>query len=146
MTFGEFDSFQPHSLSLVQDLLELFCLPTEEIDPQIAVSVDIMDTGVDAPKVVNPVFFKPVKSANKYWQMIGRGTRLCPNLFGPGEDKKYFLLFDFCENFEFFDEFPEGIEPTASKSLSRQYFEIKLEIALVLRLKEDSSGEELKPA
>ncbi len=132
------DNYEPKA----QDLLESFCLPHEEIDPQIAVSVDMMDTGIDAPRVVNLVFFKPVKSATKYWQMIGRGTRLCPGLFGPGMDKKYFLIFDFCENFEFFDEFPEGVVPSVSKSISQQYFEARLEIALLLRSREEPSGDD----
>ncbi len=126
-----------------QNLLETFCLPNEEDDPQIAVSVDMMDTGVDAPRVVNLVFFKPVKSATKYWQMIGRGTRLCPDLFGPGEDKKYFTIFDFCENFEFFDEFPEGIIPSVPKSLSQQLFETKLEIAMAIRSNGESTEDDL---
>lgn len=125
-----------------QDLLETFCLHHEEADPQIAVSVDMMDTGVDAPRVVNLVFFKPVKSAAKFWQMIGRGTRLCPNLFAPGKDKEHFLIFDFCENFEFFNEFPEGILPTVPKSLSQQLFETKLEIAMELRSNGESTEED----
>ena len=129
-----------------QDLLETFCLPHEEADPQIAVSVDMMDTGVDAPRVVNLVFFKPVKSVAKFWQMIGRGTRLCPDLFAPGEDKAYFQIFDFCENFEYFNEFPEGIVPTVPKSLSQQLFEIKLEIALILRSIDESTEDDDKLA
>ncbi len=129
-----------------QDLLETFCLHHEEADPQIAVSVDMMDTGVDAPRVVNLVFFKPVKSVAKFWQMIGRGTRLCPDLFAPGEDKKHFQIFDFCENFEYFNEFPEGIVPTVPKSLSQQLFETKLEIALMLRSIEESTEEDDKLA
>jgi type I restriction enzyme R subunit len=129
-----------------QDLLETFCLHHEETDPQIAVSVDMMDTGVDAPRVVNLVFFKPVKSVAKFWQMIGRGTRLCPDLFAPGEDKKYFQIFDFCENFEYFNEFPEGIVPTVPKPLSQQLFEIKLEIALILRSIDESNEDDDKLA
>lgn len=125
-----------------QDLLEVFCLPHEEADPQIAVSVDMMDTGVDAPRVVNLVFFKPVKSVAKFWQMIGRGTRLCPNLFAPGEHKKYFLILDFCENFEYFDAFPEGIVPTVPKSLSQQIFEAKLEISFQLRANPESTEDD----
>lgn len=127
-----------------QSLLELFCLQAEEVEPHIAVSVDMLDTGVDAPRVVNLVFFKPVKSATKFWQMIGRGTRLCPNLFGPGQDKEFFLIFDFCENFEFFNEFPQGLIPTTSKSLSQQLFETKLEIALELRSTESPTKEDLQ--
>jgi type I restriction enzyme, R subunit len=132
------DNYEPKA----QSLLEIFCLPLDDIEPQIAVSVDMMDTGVDAHRVVNLVFFKSVKSVTKFWQMIGRGTRLCPNLFAPGVDKKYFKIFDFCQNFEYFDEFPEGIIPVIPKSLSQQIFETKLEIALEVRSKEDSSDED----
>ncbi len=64
--------------------------------PQIAVSVDMLDTGIDVPEVVNLVFAKPVYSKVKFWQMIGRGTRKCENLFGPGDDKKCFYVFDYC--------------------------------------------------
>ena len=69
--------------------------------PQIAISVDMLDTGIDVPEVVNLVFFKKVMSKAKFWQMIGRGTRLCPGLLD-GEDKDKFYIFDFCGNFEFF--------------------------------------------
>lgn len=111
-----------------QDLLEKFVNDKIELDPQIAVSVDMMDTGVDAPRVVNLVFFKPVKSVSKFWQMIGRGTRLRPNLFGPDEHKTHFLIFDFCQNFEFFDENKDGDTSIVQKSLSQRIFEIKLDI------------------
>jgi type I restriction enzyme R subunit len=125
-----------------QNLLEIFVDPYEEHDPHIAVSVDMMDTGVDAPRVVNLVFFKQVKSATKFWQMIGRGTRLCPNLFGQGQDKADFLIFDYCQNFEFFDENPNGVEGNVVKSLVQQVFEAKLEVALLIRYKADSSDEQ----
>ena len=116
-----------------QDLLERFCFDKgEEKEPQIAVSVDMMDTGVDAPRVLNLVFFKEVKSYAKYWQMIGRGTRLCKNIFGLGKDKEYFTIFDICGNFEFFDEFPDGINPKPSKSLSQLIFETKLDIIIAI--------------
>ena len=69
--------------------------------PQIAISVDMLDTGIDVPEVLNLVFFKKVMSKAKFWQMIGRGTRLCPGLLD-GEDKEKFYIFDFCGNFEFF--------------------------------------------
>lgn len=69
--------------------------------PQIAISVDMLDTGIDVPEVVNLVFFKKVMSKAKFWQMIGRGTRLCPGLLD-GTDKQKFYIFDFCGNFEFF--------------------------------------------
>jgi type I restriction enzyme R subunit len=109
--------------------------------PQIAVSVDMLDTGIDIPEVVNLVFFKPVRSSAKYWQMIGRGTRLCENLFGPDEDKKEFVIFDFCENFEFFGQYPKGIEPRKSKSLSQRLFELRLRLTQLLK---EEEAEELK--
>lgn len=84
--------------------------------PNIAVSVDMMDTGIDVPEIVNLVFFKKVRSKTKFWQMIGRGTRLCPNLCcsdaesGSYQDKKYFYIFDYLRNFEFFRTHQDGIE------------------------------------
>ena len=125
-----------------QDLLEKFTNPFEEEDPQIAVSVDMMDTGVDAPRVVNLVFFKMVKSSSKYWQMIGRGTRLCPDLFAPGEDKKEFVIFDYCQNFEFFEEFPDGITNKNMKPLLQQIFEAKVKVTqLVSDLSDKTDAE-----
>ncbi len=127
-----------------QDLLETFVDHHVEHDPQIAVSVDMMDTGVDAPRVVNLVFFKLVKSPSKFWQMIGRGTRLCLNLFAPGEDKSHFLIFDYCQNFEFFDANPDGIVASSIKSLTQQIFEGKLEVAMLLRDEQYSSEGDLE--
>lgn len=115
-----------------ENLLDAFCDEEEDLNPIIAVSVDMMDTGVDAPRVVNLVFFKRVKSATKFWQMIGRGTRLKPDLFGPGENKEHFFIFDFCENLEYFDENPEGEVPSPIASLTEQTFIAKLEIAQIL--------------
>ncbi len=128
--------------SKAQALLETFVDEYEEHDPQIAVSVDMMDTGVDAPRVVNLVFFKQVKSSTKFWQMIGRGTRLCPDLFGLGLDKKDFAIFDYCQNFEFFDVNPDGIEGKMTKSLTQQVFEAKLEVALLIHERADSIEEQ----
>jgi len=128
--------------SKAQDLLEIFADQYEENDPQIAVSVDMMDTGVDAPRVVNLVFFKQVKSSTKFWQMIGRGTRLCPDLFGVGLDKEYFAIFDYCQNFEYFGVNPEGIEGKAIRGLTQQVFEAKLEIALLIREGAESSDDQ----
>ena len=96
--------------------------------PQIAISVDMMDTGIDVPEVVNLVFFKEVKSKVKFLQMIGRGTRLCPNLFGLGKDKKEFYIFDVCQNFEFFDQNPKGKESTMGISISQFIFELKVDL------------------
>ena len=75
--------------------------------PHIAISVDMLDTGIDVPEIVNLVFFKQVRSKTKFWQMMGRGTRLCPDLFGPGQHKEFFRVFDYCQNLEFFGANPE---------------------------------------
>ena len=125
-----------------QDLLEKFVDPNAEVDPQIAVSVDMMDTGVDAVRVVNLVFFKMVRSYSKFWQMIGRGTRLCPDLFGPNMDKEHFMIFDYCQNFEFFNENPEGVMGNTVTSLTQRIFELKLEVILAIRDKEEPTTQE----
>ena len=95
---------------------------------RIAVSVDMLDTGIDVPAVVNLVFFKPVKSKIKFVQMIGRGTRLCDNLFGEGKDKTHFIIFDYCGNFEYFDAHPDGTDGLGGRSLSQRLFEVRLDI------------------
>ena len=76
----------------------------------------MMDTGIDAPRVLNLVFFKVVRSYAKFWQMIGRGTRLCPDVFGPEQPKEYFLIFDVCQNFEFFDLHKKGKDGRGGKA------------------------------
>ena len=106
---------------------------TKEKWPQIAVSVDMLDTGVDVPEILNLVFFKPVKSKIKFWQMIGRGTRLCKNLFGVGLDKKEFYIFDYCKNFEFFSVNPKGIETNTVVSLTEKIYGYKLDLIVELQ-------------
>jgi type I restriction enzyme R subunit len=96
--------------------------------PHIAVSVDMLDTGIDVPEVVNLVFFKIVRSKTKFWQMIGRGTRLCPDLFGPGEDKAHFLVFDFCQNFEFFNQNPNVIDGAAGEAIGKRLFTARVDL------------------
>ena len=91
-------------------------------EPHIAVSVDMMDTGIDVPEIVNLVFFKRVRSKIKFWQMIGRGTRLCKDLFGPDQDKQYFLIFDYLRNFEFFRTNKDGIEGSETQSITEAIF------------------------
>jgi type I restriction enzyme R subunit len=99
--------------------------------PQIAISVDMLDTGIDVPEVLNLVFFKKVMSKAKFWQMIGRGTRLCPGLLD-GEDKKKFYIFDFCGNFEFF-RINNG-KPTANMmALQGAIFNLEFQIAYKLQ-------------
>ncbi|MFV1449134.1 DEAD/DEAH box helicase family protein [Maribacter sp. HS] len=122
-----------HSEPKAKEFINRFCDEEKERLPQIAVSVDMMDTGIDAPSCVNLVFFKPVRSFTKFWQMIGRGTRLRPNLFGAGKDKTHFLIFDLCGNFEFFKENPEGIESNSQKSLTEIVFGLRLQLAQYLK-------------
>ncbi|MFZ6665633.1 DEAD/DEAH box helicase family protein [Peijinzhouia sedimentorum] len=130
---GKFCRVIDNQTEKAQDILERFVLDKEEKEPQIAISVDMMDTGVDAPRVVNLVFFKPVRSVVKFWQMIGRGTRLRPNLFGQDKHKDSFLIFDYCENFEFFDENPEESKGSLGLSLTQQAFQLRLDLVQVLR-------------
>ncbi len=100
--------------------------------PHIAVSVDMLDTGIDVPEVVNLVFFKIVRSKTKFWQMLGRGTRLCPDLFGPGRDKEFFYIFDFCQNLEFFNQNPAVADGAVGESLGGRLFHARL--ALIAEL------------
>ncbi|SHR24214.1 type III restriction enzyme, res subunit [Mycobacteroides abscessus subsp. abscessus] len=123
---GKFAAQIDYKVDYVQTLIDDFS--TKDKFPQIAVSVDMLDTGVDIPEVVNLVFFKKVRSKSKFWQMIGRGTRLCPNLFGVGEDKEYFLVFDYLRNFEFFRENQKGIEGKVSVGLTERIFNLKVDI------------------
>ncbi len=111
----------------------------EDDEFRIAVSVDMLDTGIDVPSVLNLVFFKPVKSKIKFIQMIGRGTRLCPNLID-GKDKAFFLIFDYCGNFEYFDEHPDGMINSNGKSLSQRLFDVKLDILVELQKYEHQSN------
>ena len=99
--------------------------------PQIAISVDMLDTGIDVPEVLNLVFFKKVMSKAKFWQMIGRGTRLCPELLD-GEDKKKFYIFDFCGNFEFF-RMNKGKATANMIALQGAIFNLKFEISYKLQ-------------
>lgn len=95
----------------------------------IAISVDMLDTGIDVPEVVNLVLAKPVKSYVKFWQMIGRGTRLCKDLFGSARDKSEFLIFDHWSNFWFFDEKYKEKQPSSQKSLLQRLFETRVDLA-----------------
>jgi type I restriction enzyme R subunit len=106
-------------------------------NPHIAISVDMLDTGIDVPEVVNLVFFKQVRSKTKFWQMMGRGTRLCPDLFGPNQDKEFFRVFDYCQNLEFFGANPELKEASSAKSLSERLFSVRLDLIGALDKKHD---------
>lgn len=110
--------------------------------PQIVVSVDMLDTGIDVPEVVNLVFFKKVRSKAKFWQMIGRGTRLCGNLYcsdgqnGEYRDKKYFYIFDYLGNFEFFRTNKNGIEGSEVISLTESIFSKRVKLIYSLQASE----------
>lgn len=100
--------------------------------PHIAISVDMLDTGIDIPEVVNLVFFKLVRSKTKFWQMLGRGTRLCPDLFGPGQHKAFFYLFDYCQNLEYFSQDIAVNEGCVAESLAKRLFDARLELIAAL--------------
>lgn len=99
--------------------------------PQIAISVDMLDTGIDIPEILNLVIFKPVLSSAKFWQMIGRGTRLCPNLLD-GEGKKKFYVFDFCGVCDFFRA-NRGKEVSNQVALQSAIFNLKAQIVYKLQ-------------
>jgi len=121
---GKFCRVIDNQVKYAQSLIDDFYVPDKP--PLIAVSVDMLDTGIDVPEVVNLVFFKLVRSRTKFWQMIGRGTRLCPELFGPELHKEFFYVFDYCENLEFFGERPEGIEAPVQESVKTKNFKRRL--------------------
>ena len=118
-------------VTYAQDLKDK--LEIRDANPQIAVSVDMLDTGVDIPDILNLVFFKKVRSKIKFLQMIGRGTRLSPDIFGAGQDKERFYIFDWCRNFEFFGENPQGVEASPVQSLTERLFSIMTDIAFELQ-------------
>lgn len=117
--------------------------------PQIAVSVDMLDTGIDVPDILNLVFFKQVRSKIKFLQMIGRGTRLSEEIFDEGETpadraKKFFYIFDWCGNFEFFGENPKGFEPMKSISLTQRLFDLRVDLAIALQHEQFQNDEVAK--
>ncbi|MBU5292956.1 DEAD/DEAH box helicase family protein [Anaerosalibacter bizertensis] len=123
---GHFAQAIYHNINYVDNVIDNF--KDKDSYPQIAVSVDMLDTGIDVPELVNLVFFKKVRSKAKFWQMIGRGTRLCEDLFGPGLHKEKFFIFDYYRNFEFFDINKKGVEGNVKKSITENIFNIKIDI------------------
>jgi type I restriction enzyme R subunit len=123
---GEFARVIDFQVDYAQALIDNFSNPAR--DPHIAISVDMLDTGIDIPEIANLVFFKLVRSKTKFWQMVGRGTRLRPDLFGPGRDKKQFFIFDYCQNLEFFSQNPETTEGALGESLGARLFKARLDI------------------
>jgi type I restriction enzyme, R subunit len=136
---GHFAQVITFQTEYAQSLIDNFA--QKDKAPHIAISVDMLDTGIDIPEVVNLVFFKMVRSNTKFWQMIGRGTRLCPDLFGPGKDKEFFFIFDYCGNLEFFSANPETADSALAESLGKRLFKTRLELVGVLD-KKTTQGED----
>lgn len=143
-----------YSVNYASTIIDDFKVPEKE--PVIAVSVDMLDTGVDVPEVLNLVFFKRVRSPIKFWQMIGRGTRVCKNfeVFSPDassfgnhdeevsadsfeckeyDEKQGFFIFDFCDNFSFFNMNPKGVIPKHTLSITEKIFNLKLDMVAALQ-------------
>ena len=116
-------------MTYAQSAIDEFADPKKM--PQIAISVDMLDTGIDVPEILNLVFFKKVMSKAKFWQMIGRGTRLCPEQLD-GEDRQKFYIFDFCGNFEFF-RLNKGRASAKMIALQSAVFNLKFEITYQLQ-------------
>jgi len=123
---GEFARVITFKTEYAQSLIDNFS--AKDKAPHIAISVDMLDTGIDIPEVVNLVFFKLVRSKTKFWQMLGRGTRLCPDLFGPGKHKEYFCVFDYCQNLEYFSQNIPATEGALGESLGKRLFDARLEL------------------
>lgn len=139
-----------YSVNYAHTIIEDFKTPDKE--PYIVVSVDMLDTGIDVPEVLNLVFFKKVFSLIKFWQMIGRGTRICKelNVFSPCReffenedytddtkqhyaDKQGFYIFDCCENFPYFLKNPKGKDGKSSLNLTQRIFSLKLDLIYELQ-------------
>jgi len=127
---GEFARVITYQSQYVHTLIDDFKNP--EKSPHIAISVDMLDTGIDVPEVVNLVFFKQVRSKVKFWQMIGRGTRLCKDLYGPGLDKADFKVFDYCGNLEYFSQDLPEANSKMPKSLTQRIVEMRIDLAVKL--------------
>ncbi|MDA8328614.1 MAG: DEAD/DEAH box helicase family protein [Betaproteobacteria bacterium] len=123
---GDFARVVTYKTTYAQTLIDDFS--EKDKAPHIAISVDMLDTGIDVPEIVNLVFFKIVRARTKFWQMLGRGTRLCPDLFGPGKDKQQFYIFDYCQNLEFFSENPEHTGGSSAEPLSTRLFKARLDM------------------
>ncbi|MBO6297016.1 MAG: DEAD/DEAH box helicase family protein [Prevotella sp.] len=128
---AEFCALIDNYVTYSKDLIDKFEI--RDGNPQIAVSVDMLDTGIDVPDVLNLVFFKVVKSKIKFMQMIGRGTRLSENIFGEGKNKEFFYIFDWCRNFEYFDKNPDGQKAAVVQSLTEKIFTFRAKIAFHLQ-------------
>ena len=141
----EFPDYHSHYCRIIdnytaypQSLIDDFSAPNKY--PQIAVSVDMLDTGIDVPEILNLVFFKKVFSRAKFWQMIGRGTRLCPDLID-SEDKQQFYIFDLCGNFAFFRLSAKGREAGTIATIQERMLNTKVEMIYKMQDLEFQSDE-----
>ncbi|MEV4180622.1 DEAD/DEAH box helicase family protein [Streptosporangium canum] len=134
---GEFARVISHQTRGVEQLMDEFRRKDSAL--RMAVSVDMLDTGIDIPEVVNLVLAKAVRSKTKFWQMIGRGTRLCKDLFGPGQDKQQFLVFDLARNVEYFNADIPETQGRAQKSLSERLFAQRADLLYALDQEQPSA-------
>ena len=137
---GGFAQVITHRTPYAQHLIDQF--GKRDTAPHIAISVDMLDTGVDVPEIVNLMFFKPVRSKTKFWQMMGRGTRLCTDLLGENHDKNGFFVFDLYQNFEFFNQDLPRSEGSVQQSLSERLFRRRADLLLALDTQRPELGEE----
>ncbi len=131
-----------YSVKHYRQLIDEFSIKEQE--PQIAVSVDTLDTGIDVPEVANLVFFKKIRSKIKFWQMIGRGTRLCTDLYGPGIDKDLFFIFDYGDNFDYFREDSQTGMGNEVLPLTQRLYNIRVDLIRELRASQFQNAEHQK--
>ena len=142
---GQFARVVTYKTEYAQSLIDDFS--SKEKAPHIAISVDMLDTGIDVPEVVNLVFFKVIRAKTKFWQMVGRGTRLCPDLYGPGQHKQFFNVFDYCQNLEFFSQNPDHSDGATIEPLNKRLFKARLQVIAELdKLTVDGSKVEERAA
>lgn len=127
---GAFARVVTYKTEYAQSLINDFAIKDKQ--PHIAISVDMLDTGIDVPEVVNLVFFKAIRSKTKFWQMLGRGTRLCPDLYGPGQHKQFFNVFDYCQNLEYFSQELPPDDGQTPVPLSTRLFRARLALVATL--------------
>ena len=137
---GEFARVITYKTEYAQSLIDTFS--SKDRMPHIAISVDMLDTGIDVPEVLNLVFFKAVRSKTKFWQMVGRGTRLCRNLFAPDVHKEFFYIFDYCQNLEFFSQNPDAVDGAVAEPISKRLFKTRLQLINLLAGRRDFGSEE----
>jgi len=127
---GHFARVITPNVNYAQSLIDDFSVPDKP--PHIAISVDLLDSGIDVAEVCNLVFFKLVQSKSKFWQMIGRGNRLCPDLYEPGQDKQDFYIFDLCQNLDFFNLDINRSEGSLQTSVTAKLFEARIDLLAAL--------------